>query len=65
MTSLTLKNDPEFNIYVKELDEKFWKTVEYELQLHFINSKKTISELNNGNQSKFTNRSGNNLPDVN
>ena len=55
MTSLTLKNDPEFNIYVKKLDEKFWKTVEYELQLHFINSKKTISELNNGDQSKSTN----------
>ena len=62
MTSLTLKNDLDFDSYVKQLDEKFWKTMEYESFLHNINNSST-TEPNDGAQSKYYNRSGHNLLD--
>jgi len=62
MTSSTLKNDPALNSYLRELDEKFWKTMEYELFLHNINNSST-TEPNDGAQSKHYNRSGYNLLD--
>lgn len=57
MTSLTpekgFQGDNQFIMeLLKDLDKRFWKTIEYEQNLFFINK---IKRLTNGDQSEHSN----------
>ena len=43
---------------IKEIDNRFWKTIEYERMLFAINNKKNTTEMeDHGSKSKHHNRS--------
>lgn len=55
MTYLTSKKeirlDKDFQKTIEDLDEKFWKTIQYEEKLHHINTDMNNTGNVNGNQS--------------